>query len=105
MRLGLYPCRLVPGTKAAAAYGVPEVQERHRHRFEVNNAYRDLLAGVGLVCSGLSPDGRLVEMAELANHPFMVGTQFHPEFRSRPTRPHPLFQDFVAAAIARYQGQ
>ena len=105
MRLGLYPCRLVPGTKAAAAYGVPEVQERHRHRFEVNNAYRDLLAGVGLVCSGLSPDGRLVEVAELANHPFMVGTQFHPEFRSRPTRPHPLFQDFVAAAIARYQGQ
>jgi CTP synthase len=105
MRLGLYPCRLVPGTKAAAAYGVPEVQERHRHRFEVNNTYRDLLAGAGLVCSGLSPDGRLVEVAELADHPFMVGTQFHPEFRSRPTRPHPLFRDFVAAAIARYQGQ
>ena len=102
MRLGLYPCRLMPGTKAAAAYGVPEIQERHRHRFEVNNAYRDLLAEAGLVFGGLSPDGRLVEIAELADHPFMLGSQFHPEFKSRPTRPHPLFKAFIAAAIARY---
>jgi len=102
MRLGLYPCRLVEGTKAAAAYGVPEVQERHRHRFEVNNAYRDVLSRAGLVFSGLSPDRRLVEIAELADHPFMLGSQFHPEFKSRPTRPHPLFKAFVAAAIARY---
>jgi CTP synthase len=102
MRLGLYPCRLVSGTKAAAAYGVPEVQERHRHRFEVNNAYRDLLAEGGLLFSGLSPDRRLVEVVELADHPFMVGSQFHPEFKSRPNRPHPLFHAFVGAAIARY---
>jgi CTP synthase len=103
MRLGLYPCRLVPGTKAAVAYGVSEVQERHRHRFEVNNAYRDVLSEAGLVFSGLSPDGRLVEIAELAEHPFMLGSQFHPEFKSRPTRPHPLFKAFVAAALARYE--
>jgi CTP synthase len=103
MRLGLYPCRLVPGTKAAAAYGVSETQERHRHRFEVNNAYRDLLTRAGLVFSGLSPDRRLVEIGELADHPFMLGSQFHPEFRSRPTRPHPLFKAFVAAAITRYE--
>jgi CTP synthase len=101
MRLGLYPCCLVEGTKAAAAYGVAEVHERHRHRFEVNNAYRDVLSQAGLVFSGLSPDRRLVEIAELANHPFMLGSQFHPEFRSRPTRPHPLFNAFAAAAIAR----
>jgi len=103
MRLGLYPCRLVPGTKAAVAYGESEVQERHRHRFEVNNAYRDMLAEAGLVFSGLSPDGRLIEIAELADHPFMVGSQFHPEFRSRPNRPHPLFNAFIAAAVARYE--
>ncbi len=104
MRLGLYPCRLVPGTKAAEAYGVSEVQERHRHRFEFNNAYREVLAEGGLVFSGLSPDGHLVEIAELAHHPFMLGSQFHPEFRSRPNRPHPLFLAFVRAAIA-YQAQ
>jgi CTP synthase len=99
MRLGLYPCHLTPGTKTAAAYGnVSVVQERHRHRFEFNNAYRDKLTRAGLVLSGLSPDGRLVEIIELANHPFFVGTQFHPEFKSRPNRPHPLFRDFVAAA-------
>jgi len=103
MRLGLYPCHLVAGTKTAAAYGVPKIQERHRHRFEVNNAYRDVLAEAGLVFSGLSPDGRLVETAELADHPFMVGSQFHPEFKSRPTRPHPLFKDFIAAAIAGHE--
>ena len=104
MRLGLYPCHLAPGTKAAAAYGVSEVQERHRHRFEINNVYRDLLAEAGLVFSGLSPNGRLVEIAELADHPFMLGSQFHPEFKSRPIRSHPLFKAFIAAAIARYEG-
>jgi CTP synthase len=103
MRLGLYPCQLVEGTKAAAAYEVPEVEERHRHRFEVNNTYRDLLSDAGLVFSGLSPNERLVEIAELAGHPFMLGSQFHPEFKSRPTRPHPLFKAFVAAAIEQYK--
>jgi CTP synthase len=103
MRLGLYPCHLVAGTKTAKAYPVPVVQERHRHRFEVNNAYRDLLADAGLVFSGLSPDGRLVETAELADHPFMMGSQFHPEFKSRPNRPHPLFYAFIAACAQRYQ--
>jgi CTP synthase len=100
MRLGLYPCRLVPGTRAAAAYGVGQVEERHRHRFEFNNAYRELLQEGGAVFSGLSPDGRLVEIAEFFDHPFMLGSQFHPEFRSRPNRPHPLFRAFIEAAIA-----
>jgi CTP synthase len=103
MRLGLYPCHLVAGTKTAGAYPVPVVQERHRHRFEVNNAYRDLLADAGLVFSGLSPDGRLVETAELADHPFMMGSQFHPEFKSRPNRPHPLFYAFIGACAQRYR--
>ncbi|MBN2149383.1 MAG: CTP synthase [Anaerolineales bacterium] len=97
MRLGLYPCRLQSGTTAAQAYGVEEVQERHRHRFELNNAYREMLQKHGMRLSGLSPDGLLVEIAELADHPFMVGTQFHPEFLSRPNRPHPLFLAFVNA--------
>ncbi len=101
MRLGVYPCRLVPGSKAAAAYGQEMVGERHRHRFELNNAYRDLLTEAGLVLSGLSPDERLVEIVELAEHPWMVGSQFHPEFKSRPNRPHPLFRAFLAAAQAR----
>jgi len=99
MRLGVYPCRLVPGTRAADAYGVPEVLERHRHRFEVNNEFRDMLEKAGLTSSGLSPDGRLVEISEVAGHPWMVGSQFHPEFQSRPNRPHPLFAGFIAAAI------
>jgi CTP synthase len=98
MRLGVYPCQLVHGTKAAAAYGQEIAGERHRHRFEFNNDYRDLLAEAGLVLSGLSPDGRLVEIVELADHPWMVSTQFHPEFKSRPNRPHPLFCAFLAAA-------
>jgi CTP synthase len=101
MRLGVYPCQLVPGTRAAAAYGEPIVFERHRHRYEFNNDYRDQLAAAGLVASGLSPDGRLVEIAELADHPFMLGTQFHPEFKSRPDRPHPLFRDFMGAVRTR----
>ncbi|MEK7276654.1 MAG: CTP synthase, partial [Chloroflexota bacterium] len=102
MRLGIYPCKLVPGTKAAAAYGEVElVNERHRHRFEFNNAYREPLGAKGLVFSGLSPDGRLVEISEIADHPFMVGSQFHPEFTSRPNRPNPLFKAFLAA-VAEY---
>jgi CTP synthase len=101
MRLGAQPCHLVPGTIAAAAYGEAVVYERHRHRFEVNPAYHEILAGNGLVFSGLSPDGRLVEIVELPGHPFFVAGQFHPELRSRPTRPHPLFRDFVGAAHAR----
>ena len=107
MRLGDYPCAITPGTRAAAAYGVDEVTERHRHRFEFNNAYREPLQETGLLASGLSPDGRLVEIVEQTDHPFMVGVQFHPEFRSRPQSPHPLFRDFVAAAshVIREGGQ
>jgi CTP synthase len=100
MRLGIYPCHFAPGSLAAEAYGEPVAQERHRHRFELNNAYRDILARQGMVFCGLSPDRRLVEVVEMDNHPWMVGTQFHPEFTSRPTRPHPLFSAFVAAAKA-----
>lgn len=99
MRLGAYPCRLTPQTRAAEAYDVPEVSERHRHRFEFNNNFRDLLARAGMVYSGLSPDGKLVEISELRDHPFMLGSQFHPEFKSRPDRPHPLFREFVRTAI------
>jgi CTP synthase len=98
MRLGLYTCELTPGTRAAAAYGTASVRERHRHRFEFNNNYRQVLTEAGLVLSGMSPDGTLVEICELADHPWMVGTQFHPEFASRPDRPHPLFRDFMDAA-------
>jgi len=105
MRLGLYPCTLVPGTRAAAAYRVERVEERHRHRFEVNNRFRELLKEGGLVFSGFSPDGQLVEIAEVTGHPFMVGSQFHPEFRSRPNRPHPLFRAFVAAAAGQHMGE
>ena len=101
MRLGLYPCELVPGTAAQRAYGVPAIEERHRHRFEFNNTYREILAEHGMVYSGMSPDGKLVEIAELADHPFMLGSQFHPEFLSRPNRPHPLFQAFIEAVAER----
>ncbi|RLD11304.1 MAG: CTP synthase [Chloroflexota bacterium] len=97
MRLGLYPCKLQPGTIAAKAYGTDFVQERHRHRFELNNAYRDTLEEAGMRFSGLSPDNRLVEIAEFSDHPFMLGTQFHPEFLSRPYRAHPLFVAFIEA--------
>jgi CTP synthase len=97
MRLGLYPCELQPGSIAARAYQRPLVQERHRHRFELNNTYRDILQENGMRFSGISPDGRLVEIAELVDHPFMLGTQFHPEFLSRPNRPHPLFLAFIQA--------
>jgi CTP synthase len=98
MRLGAYPCRLEAGSKAHAAYRTDLISERHRHRFEFNNNYREMLAEAGLVYSGQSPDGNLVEIAELRGHPFMLGSQFHPEFKSRPERPHPLFRDFVQAA-------
>ncbi|HTX80031.1 MAG TPA: CTP synthase, partial [Longilinea sp.] len=97
MRLGLYPCQLQPGTIAAGAYGQDLVEERHRHRFEFNNDYREPFGANGMRFSGLSPDHRLVEIAELTDHPFMLGTQFHPEFLSRPNRPHPLFVAFMKA--------
>ncbi len=103
MRLGTYPCRLVEGTCAALAYGAPVVYERHRHRFEFNNEYRERLAAAGLVISGLSPDGRLVEIAEIAGHPWMVGSQFHPELKSRPNHPHPLFVGFLRACADRVE--
>jgi CTP synthase len=101
MRLGAYPCRLRPGSHAAQAYNASEVSERHRHRYEVSNAYRDVLAEYGMRCSGLSPDGSLVEMIELpqAEHPWFIGCQFHPELKSRPMRPHPLFAGLVRAAL------
>ena len=99
MRLGAYPCRLRPGSMAAEMYGVPEISERHRHRYEFANAYRDQFTSHGMRLSGISPDGALVEIIELSNHPWFVGCQFHPELRSRPTRPHPLFAGFVGAAL------
>ena len=98
MRLGNYPCQLVQGSRAANAYGQSLVYERHRHRFEFNNQFRIPLEEAGMVYSGLSPDDRLVEVCELANHPWMVACQFHPEFGSRPGRPHPLFCDFIGVA-------
>jgi CTP synthase len=101
MRLGAYPCRLRPGSRAAQIFGQAEVSERHRHRYEVNNAYRDILAEYGLRCTGLSPDGSLVELIELPEHPWYIGCQFHPELKSRPMQPHPLFASFVGAALTR----
>jgi CTP synthase len=100
MRLGAQPCHVRTGTRAWEAYGEPVVHERHRHRYEVNPAYHDVLQGHGLVFSAVSPDGRLVEMIELADHPFFVAGQFHAELKSRPTRPHPLYRDFVGAAVS-----
>lgn len=98
LRLGAYPCVLAEGSKARELYGTEEIFERHRHRYEVNNDYRNVLKEHGMVLSGLSPDGRIVEMAELKDHPFFIATQAHPEFKSRPNRPHPLFAGFVRAA-------
>jgi CTP synthase len=100
MRLGSYPCVLGDGSKAALAYGKKQVDERHRHRYEFNNKYREVYEHRGMNFSGLSPDGRLVEIIELADHPWFVAVQFHPEFKSTPTAPHPLFRDFVGAALA-----
>jgi CTP synthase len=100
MRLGAYPCRIRPGSRAAEIYGAPEISERHRHRYEVSNQYRDLFQEKGMRLSGLSPDGSLVEMIELPEHPYFVACQFHPELKSRPTRPHPLFAAFIAASAS-----
>ena len=100
MRLGAYPCRLTRGSRAAEVYGVAEVSERHRHRYEVANQYRDMFENHGLRLSGISPDGQLVEIIELPAHPWFIGCQFHPELQSRPTRPHPLFAGFIAASAA-----
>ena len=105
MRLGSYDARLLPDSQVARAYGDVVVSERHRHRYEVNPRYRERLEEAGLVCSGLSPDGRLVEFIELPGHPFWVGTQAHPEFKSRPDQPHPLFRELVGAALARAEGR
>ena len=98
MRLGAYRCRVNKNTLAARAYGKREVSERHRHRYEVNNAYREKLEKKGLVFSGINPERDLVEIIELPGHPFFVGTQFHPELKSRPLQPHPLFREFIKAA-------
>ena len=103
MRLGAYPCKLAPGTRAALAYGDELIQERHRHRYEFNNAYKDALEEKGLVCSGLSPDNSLVEIVEIEDHPWFLGCQFHPEFKSRPMQPHPLFRDFIKAAVEQHE--
>jgi CTP synthase len=105
MRLGSYPARLTAGSRAAEAYGTQEISERHRHRYEVNNAYRELLSRNGMKFSGLSPDGNLVEIIELSEHPWYLGCQFHPELKSRPTQAHPLFRAFIAAALARRGSQ
>jgi CTP synthase len=105
MRLGLYPCKIHPDTLAAQMYGETLVYERHRHRYEVNNDFRELLAAHGMVFSGASPDDRLVEMAEIPGHPYFIGSQFHPEFKSRPNRAHPLFRGFIRAAIAVHEPQ
>ncbi|HHH29540.1 MAG TPA: CTP synthase, partial [Polyangiaceae bacterium] len=101
MRLGAYPCELRSGSRAREFYGVERISERHRHRFEFNNKYAERIEAAGLILAGKSPDGRLVEMVELPDHPFFIGCQFHPEFKSRPHDPHPLFTGFVAAARAR----
>ena len=99
LRLGAYPCEITPETTMARCYGTTHIQERHRHRYEFNNDYRDLLVDAGLTLSGTSPDGRLVETAELTDRPFHVGVQYHPEFKSRPNKPHPLFLGFVKASL------
>ncbi len=99
LRLGAYPCVIAPGTAMARCYGCLEIRERHRHRYEFNNAYREPLTARGLTLSGVSPDNRLVETVELTDRPFYIGVQFHPEFKSRPNRPHPLFLGFIGAAI------
>ena len=105
MRLGAYPCTLESDSLAARIYGTTQISERHRHRYEVNNEYRQQLEDAGLALCGLSPDKRLVEMVELPEHPYFVGCQFHPEFKSKPHRSHPLFTSFVRAAIEQHARQ
>lgn len=99
MRLGLYPCKMLEGTISRSLYGEEIIYERHRHRYEFNNEYRNELKEMGLVLAGLSPDEKLVEIIELKDHPWFVGVQFHPEFKSRPNRPHPLFTGFIKASM------
>ncbi|MDH4180334.1 MAG: CTP synthase, partial [Armatimonadota bacterium] len=99
-RLGAYPMRIMPGTNGRKVYGSARGSERHRHRYEVNNKFRPELEDRGLVTAGVSPDGKLVELIELPDHPFFLGSQFHPEFKSRPNRAHPLFREFAKAALA-----
>jgi CTP synthase len=99
LRLGAYPCTLLPGTLAAEAYKEAEISERHRHRYEYNNEYRERLEQSGLKVSGTSPDNNLVEIVEIEDHPWFLGCQFHPEFKSKPMKPHPLFRDFIKAAL------
>jgi len=101
MRLGAYPCKIAPDTNTMACYGVDETAERHRHRFELNNDYREALTQKGLVIAGTLPDNSLVEIIEIKDHPWFVASQFHPELKSRPNRPHPLFKGFVSAALAQ----
>ena len=99
LRLGAYPCNLVDNSKALELYGSKTIEERHRHRYEVNNKYREVLQEYGMLLSGFSPDGRIVEMIEIPDHPWFIGTQAHPEFKSRPNKPHPLFKGFLSAAL------
>jgi CTP synthase len=99
MRLGAYPCVIEENSLAYTAYGTKEISERHRHRYEFNNAFKDILTGLGMKISGASPDGELVEIIEIQGHPWFLGCQFHPEFKSRPTEPHPLFKAFIGAAL------
>jgi len=101
MRLGSHPAKLTPGSRAAACYGREEISERHRHRYELNNVYREQLAAHGMVVTGTSPDGGLAEIVEISTHPWFVAVQFHPEFKSQPTRAQPLFAGFIGAALAR----
>ena len=101
MRLGAYDCELKPGSKVQKLYGTDKISERHRHRFEFNNKYRDELDKAGLKIVGINKESDLVEIIELKDHPFFVATQFHPEFKSRPLRPHPLFKEFIKAAIKK----
>ena len=100
MRLGVWPTKIVPGTLAEQVYGAREISERHRHRYEFNSRYRDLMTSKGLVVSGTSPDGALVELIELRDHPWFLACQYHPEFQSRPNAPHPLFKGFIGACLA-----
>jgi CTP synthase len=101
MRLGAYPCRVAKGSKASAAYGEKVIFERHRHRYEFNNEYKEAFTKAGVLFSGVSPDGTLVEMMEIKSHPWMLGVQFHPEFKSRPVNAHPLFREFIKASLAK----
>ena len=105
MRLGAYPCKINPKTLAHKAYNIPDISERHRHRYEFNNDFKAALEEKGLVISGTSPSGDLVEIVEIADHPWFLGCQFHPEFKSRPMDPHPLFREFIRASLDQAQSK